>query len=140
MEGKITTLSLVVRDQQLSVAFYTDRVGFDVKTDVTPTGGSRYVTVGPKGQDLEIALWPIGGATDPSQREISKRWSPGTSPPIVLAVTDCRRTHEELRARGVVFQQDPVDHPWGTTATFVDPDGNLFSMNQPPVASSRRKR
>jgi predicted enzyme related to lactoylglutathione lyase len=140
MDGKITQIALVVSNQQRSVEFYTEKVGFEIKTDFAPKGGSRYVTVGPKGQDLEMVLWEIGAATDPSQREVSKSWSPGKSPPIVLKVTDCRGIHKELSARGVKFHQNPFDRPWGTSATFVDPDGNLFSMNQPPgaLASGRK--
>jgi predicted enzyme related to lactoylglutathione lyase len=136
MDAKIMSFALVVSDQKKSVEFYTEKVGFEIKTDVTPKVGSRYVTVGPKGQDLEINLWEVGGATDPSQNEISKGWSPGKSPPVVLKVADCRGIHKELSERGVKFRQEPFDHPWGTSATFVDPDGNLFSMNQPPGASA----
>jgi len=93
MEGRIVSFALVVRDQAKSVEFYTERVGFEVKTDVSPSGGSgksRYVTVGPKGQDLEVSLWELGGVTDPSQKEASKQWSPARSPPIVVKVADCR--------------------------------------------------
>jgi predicted enzyme related to lactoylglutathione lyase len=136
MDGKVTIVTLVVSDQKRSVEFYTEKVGFEIKTDVTAKGAARYVTVGPHGQELELALWPLGGATDPSQREVAKSWAPGRSPPIVLRVTDCRRVHQELSAKGVRFLQEPFDHPWGTSATFVDPDGNLFSMNQPPGAAS----
>jgi len=121
-----------VSDQQRAVEFYTQQVGFEIKTDYSPPGGTRYVTVGPKGQDLEINLWPLGGATDPSQRDVAKGWAPGKSPPIVLRVADCREVFRELSGKGVKFHQEPFRHPWGTSATFVDPDGNLFSMNQPP--------
>jgi predicted enzyme related to lactoylglutathione lyase len=140
MEAKIIQVPLVVRDQPRSVEFYTEKVGFEIKTDVTPKGGARYVTVGPKGEGVELVLWPLGAATDPSQNEVSKHWSPGRSPPIVLRVTDCRGIHRELSGKGVKFLQAPFDHPWGTSATFVDPDGNLFSMNQPPSESAWGKK
>jgi predicted enzyme related to lactoylglutathione lyase len=138
MEGKITNIALVVSNQQKSVEFYTQKVGFEIKTDFAPKGGNRFVTVGPKGQDLEIMLWEVGGTTDPSQKEVSKNWAPGRSPPIVLRVADCRGIHKELSGRGVKFHQEPFDHPWGISATFVDPDGNLFSMNQPPGAGPKK--
>lgn len=137
MDGKIAVIHLVVAHQGRSVAFYTEQVGFEIKTDVTPKGGSRYVTVGPRGQDLEVALWELGAPTDPSQKEAAKNWSPGRSPPIVLRVSDCRGLHKELSGKGVKFLQEPFDHPWGTSATFADPDGNLFSMNQPPGRPAR---
>lgn len=133
MEGRITQVTLVVRDQAAALDFYTKKVGFEVKTDMTRPGGYRWVTVGPRGQDLELALFALGSATDPEQQAWSKSWAPGTGPPIVLRVADCRATYEELKARGVKFPQPPKDYPWGTAATFADPDGNLFSLSQPPA-------
>lgn len=138
MDGKITQITLVVANQAHSLEFFTQKVGFEKKTDVTPPGGSRWVTVGPKGQDLELALFELGSAVDPSQKEWSKNWSPGRAPPIVLRVSDVRKTHKELSARGVEFIQAPVERPWGTAATFKDSDGNLFSISQPPGAWANR--
>ncbi len=137
MEGKIAQVTLVVSDQSKALAFYTQSVGFEKKTDVTLPGGNRWVTVGPKGQDLELALWEVGSATDPAQKEWSKHWAPGKAPPIVVRVDDCRKVYQELSSRGVEFPQPPKDYPWGVAATFRDPDGNLFSLSQPPSSWSR---
>ncbi|MGA9839895.1 MAG: VOC family protein [Thermoplasmata archaeon] len=134
MNGKISTITLVVTNQARSLEFFTEKVGFEKKTDVSSPGGSRWVSVGPKGQELEMALWEVGSAVDPSQKAVADSWSPAKSPPIVMIVPECRKAHQELSARGVEFLMAPTDHPWGTTATFKDPDGNLFSMNQPPGA------
>lgn len=131
MEGKITTISIVVSNQARSLEFFTEKVGFEKKTDVNPPGAARWVTVGLKGQDLELALLAVGARVDPSQQELAKTWTPGRTPPILLQVADCRKIHQELASRGVEFLQPPIDQPWGTVATFRDPDGNLFSMNQP---------
>ena len=131
MDGRITTVPLVVRNKTKSLEFFLDRVGFEKKTDVTGPNGYRYVTVGPKGQDLEIAIWEVGSLTDPDQKAASAHWAPATTPPFNIAVADCRKAHAELSARGVEFPQPPSDHPWGVVATFRDPDGNLFSLNQP---------
>ncbi|HTW54989.1 MAG TPA: VOC family protein [Thermoplasmata archaeon] len=139
MDGRVTIVALVVANQARSLEFYTEKVGFEIKTDFAPKGGSRFVTVGPKGDDLGLALWEVGGIPDPSQRELAERWSPGRAPPIVLRVADCRGLHRELSERGVRFLQPPIDHPWGTSATFVDPDGNLFSLNQPPGGAPPRR-
>ncbi len=132
MDGKVTVIGLVVTDQARSLAFFTDKAGFDKKTDISAPGGGRWVTVAPRGEALEITLWQVGSAVDPSQSAAARSWAPAKSPPIVLLVPNCRKAYQELSARGVEFLQAPVDHPWGTTATFQDPDGNLFSMNQPP--------
>ena len=140
MDGRITQITLVVSNQTHSLEFFTEKVGFEKKTDVMPAKGYRWVTVGPKGQDLELALWEMGSPTDPEQKAWSKHWAPARAPPIVLRVSDCRKTYEEMSSRGVEFLQVPKDYPWGTAATFADPDGNLFSMNQPPAASAWGKK
>jgi predicted enzyme related to lactoylglutathione lyase len=130
MSMKITQFTLVVNNQAEALEFYTKKVGFEKKTDFTPPGSYRWVTVGPKGQDLELALFQAG-TQDPNLR--SNVWKPGINPPIVMRVDDCRKTFAELKARGVEFKQaQPDEYAWGVSATFSDPDGNLFSINQPP--------
>ena len=125
---KIESASLVVKDKGKALEFYTAKVGFEKKVDVTDHG-YRWVTVGPKGQDLQISLWQIG-SPDPSGR--SRNWKPGSAPPIVLLVDDCYRTYSELKARGVEFTRELEEYPQGVSATFSDPDGNLFTIRGLP--------
>ena len=128
MNGRITQFTLIVKNQQAALDFYTGKVGFEKKTDVTPPGSYRWVTVGPQGQDLELALFQAG-TKDPNNW--SANWRPGSNPPIVVRVDDIHKTFSELKAHGVQFKQaEPEEYPWGTSATFADPDGNLFSLNQ----------
>jgi predicted enzyme related to lactoylglutathione lyase len=131
MDGKVVNLTLVVKNKSKSLDFYTNQVGFEKKTDVTGPNGYRWVTVGPRGQELELALFEVGSAVDPEQVEWSRHWAPASSPPIQIQVADCRKAHAELSAKGVRFATAPSDHPWGTVATFADPDGNLFTISQP---------
>ena len=130
MDGKIGSVSLVVRNKAAALAYYVDQVGFEKKTDITSPSGYRFVTVGPKGQELQLALWELGSTPDSEQVAWSKQWAAGATPPIVILVSDCRKTYAELHARGVEFPQEPKDYPWGVAATFRDPDGNLFSISQ----------
>lgn len=130
MEGTVAVVPLVVSNQARSLEFFTEKVGFEKKTDVGGPEGNRFVTVGPKGQELEISLWQVGSVTDPLERERSRQWAPSRAPPFVLRVEDCTRTHQELSARGVAFTRPPMEQPWGVVATFQDPDGNLFSISQ----------
>jgi len=138
MDAKISAMSLVVTNKAQALDFYTQKAGFEKKTDVTGPNGYRYVTVGPRGQEFELALWEVGSQTDPDQQAWSKEWAPGKNPPIVVRVSDCRKAYEELSARGVEFPQKPMDHPWGVAATFRDPDGNLFSLSQLKMWESRK--
>lgn len=133
MKGRITQVTLVVTDQDRALDFYTRQVGFEKKTDVDVPGRGRWVSVGPVGQDLELALFPAASRPDPN--EWSRHWKPGANPPMVIRVDDCRATFQELSSRGVRFDQPaPVEYPWGVSATFADPDGNRLSLNQPPKA------
>jgi catechol 2,3-dioxygenase-like lactoylglutathione lyase family enzyme len=134
MEAKVAVITLVVENQEAALKFYTEKVGFEKKTDYTPPGNNRWVTVAPKGQDLEFALFQAG-SNDPNGW--SNNWHPGNNPPIVLRVGDCKKVFAELKARGVEFKQaQPEEYAWGISATFADPDGNLFSINQLPSAST----
>jgi catechol 2,3-dioxygenase-like lactoylglutathione lyase family enzyme len=130
MEARIAQITLVVKNQEAALEFFTKKVGFEKKTDYTPSAGHRWVTVGPSGQDLELALFQMGTG-DPNGW--SNQWRPGSNPPIVVSVKDCRKAYAELKSRGVEFKQtQPEEYSWGISATFADPDGNLFSINQRP--------
>ena len=117
MDARITNVTLVVKNQAEALEFYTKKVGFEKKTDVTSPEGYRWVTVGPKGQDIELTL---------------QQGTTGNNPGIVMRVDDCRKYSGELKSRGVQFKQEPLEHPFGVTAIFTDPDGNLFQVNQLP--------
>ncbi len=134
MKAKIATFTLVVKNKQAALDFYTKNVGFEIKTDYTGPNGYRCVTVAPEGQkELELSFWEAG-TKDPSDAAAtaeSTNWRPGNNPPIVMNVDDCRKAFDELKSQAVQFKQDkPEEYFWGSTATFTDPDGNLFQMNQ----------
>jgi predicted enzyme related to lactoylglutathione lyase len=138
MKAKINGFSIVVNNKQAAVDFFTKKVGFEIKTDYTSPEGYRYVTLGPEGQDLELGLWEAG-TKDPTT-DLSSNWKPGNNPTIQMWVDDCRKTFDELKSRGVQFKQEkPDEYFWGITATFSDPDGNLFSINQRANATSWNK-
>jgi catechol 2,3-dioxygenase-like lactoylglutathione lyase family enzyme len=127
MNAKITHVALVVKNKDEAVEFYTEKVGFEKKADYNPPGGERWVTVGPKGQDLELTLWEAG-SSDPDG--MASSWRAGSVPPIVMQVDDCRKISADLKSRGVQFKRDPQENPYAVSAVFVDPDGNSFQINQ----------
>lgn len=131
MNPRIGQVTLVVKNQAEALEFYTKKVGFEKKTDVTPPGSYRWVTVGPSGHDLEVALWQMGS---PDPNGYSKNWRPG-GPPMIIRVDDCRKTFAEMKSRGVKFDQDePYVAPWGAiSCSFTDPDGNRFGIQQAPT-------
>ncbi|HKW03727.1 MAG TPA: VOC family protein [Nitrososphaerales archaeon] len=127
MNSKITHVALVVKSKDEAVEFYTKKVGFEKKADYNPPGGERWVTVGPKGQNLELTLWEAGS---PDPDDLSINWSPGSIQPIVMQVDDCRRISADLKSREVQFKRNPQENPYAVSAVFVDPDGNSFQINQ----------
>jgi catechol 2,3-dioxygenase-like lactoylglutathione lyase family enzyme len=127
MNAKITHVALVVKNKDEAVEFYTKRVGFEKKADYNPPAGERWVTVGPRGQDLELTLWEPG-SSDPDG--LASNWKSGSIPPIVMTVEDCRKVSADLISHGVSFKREPQENPYAISAVFVDPDGNSFQINQ----------
>jgi predicted enzyme related to lactoylglutathione lyase len=135
MIEKLATVVIVVKDQTRALDFYTNVLGFEKRTDITPPGSQRWVTVAPKGQDIEMSLFQVGSYSDPKTPQ--NKWRPGSSPTWTLKTSDCHKDFEELKSRGVKFnEREPGQYPWGLVATFTDPDGNNFSLLQPPERTS----
>lgn len=131
MIQKLLNVAIIVKDQSRAVDFYTKVVGFDIRTDFTPPGGQRYVTVAPKEQDVEIILFEAGSnpGTDPRLNKLE----PGKTSGWTFLSNDLRKDFDDLKARGVKFNEpEPQSYPWGLLATFSDPDGNNFTLLQRP--------
>lgn len=134
----ITGLSfagVLVLDQDRAKEFYTEKLGFEVRDDVTlpEFEGYRWLTVGPKGRpDVALVLTAIGAPNhDPETAEqLRSLVSKGVFGVGVLTTDDCRATYAELSARGVEFLQEPAERPYGIEAVFRDDSGNWFSLTQ----------
>jgi catechol 2,3-dioxygenase-like lactoylglutathione lyase family enzyme len=134
MISNLSILTLWVLDQEEALAFYTGKLGFDVHTDAR-MGEFRWLTVTPPDQpDLEIALMePKGGPgmDGEAAEQIRSLVAKGHMAIGVLGTKDCRRTYEELSARGVEFTQEPNETFYGVDAAFRDNSGNLWRLTQP---------
>jgi catechol 2,3-dioxygenase-like lactoylglutathione lyase family enzyme len=139
----ITTLSAVsvwVHDQDAALRFYTDKLGFDVRDDVTlpELPGFRWLTVGPAGQDdVAIALMAIPGPPvfdEDTAGQVRTLMGKGVAGTLFFASDDCRATYEELRGRGVEFSEPPSERPYGIDAALNDPSGNAIRIVQAPPA------
>ena len=133
---RIANAQLWVTDQDEALAFYTEKVGMEVRADVTvpELGNFRWLTVAPPGQDdVAIALMAIPGPPvfEPETVEkIRDLLSRGVAATVFLSTEDCRASFEELRARGVEFVEEPEDRPYGVDAGFRDPSGNHLRLTQ----------
>ena len=133
---RISTAQLWVHDQDQALAFYTEKLGMEVRADVTlpEMGNFRWLTVGPPGQeDVSIVLMAIPGQpmlSDETVEEVRNLMAKGLAGTVFLTTDDCRATYEELKARGVEFTEEPEERPYGIDSGFRDPSGNSFRLTQ----------
>ncbi len=132
----ITNVSLVTiycLDQNASRDFYVDTLGFKLRTDVTTGEGFRWLTVShPAHPELELTLMTPGPPLDPEAAGFVRRQlEKGQMGGLGLRVDDCRKTFEELSARGVNFLQEPSARPYGVEAVMRDNSGNWLVLVEP---------
>ena len=133
---RIANTQLWVHDQDEALAFYTKKVGFDVRSDVTveELGNFRWLTVGPAGQpDVAIVLMAIPGPPvmdDATAEEVRTLMGKGFAGTVFLSTEDCQASYEELTARGVEFVEPPEPRPYGIDSAFRDPSGNNVRVTQ----------
>ena len=138
MLKQLTHVHQWVDDQDEALAFYTERLGMELREDVTvpEMGNFRWLSVGPVGQpDLAIVLMTVPGPpvfdadTAAKLRELVAK---GAVTGLFFATDDCRSTVEELRARGVEVVEEPTERPYGVDAGVRDPSGNHIRIVQAP--------
>jgi catechol 2,3-dioxygenase-like lactoylglutathione lyase family enzyme len=133
---KIANAQLWVHDQDEALAFYTDKVGMEVRSDATlpEIPGFRWLTIAPRGQeDVAITLMAIPGAPvmdEQTGNEVRNLVSKGFAGTVFLTTDDVRRDYEEMKARGVEFTEEPEERPYGIDCGFRDPSGNSLRLTQ----------
>ena len=133
---RIATTQVWVHDQDEALAFYTDKVGMELREDVSfpEFGAFRWLCVGPVGQpDISVVLMAIPGAPMIDQQthdEIAALTAKGFAGTVFLETDDCQRSYEELAARGVEFTETPEQRPYGIDCGFRDPSGNSLRLTQ----------
>ena len=135
MLEQLTHVQVWVHDQDEALAFYTDKLGMELREDVTvpEMGNFRWLSVGIPGQDVSITLMAIPGPPvfdEETREQIQKLMAKGASGGLFFTTDDAQRSYEELKGRGVEFQQEPTEQPYGIDAGFRDPSGNSARMVQ----------
>jgi predicted enzyme related to lactoylglutathione lyase len=138
----LANTQLWVHDQDEALAFYTRKLGWEVRADVTlaEMGDFRWLTVGPVGQpDVAIVLMAIPGPPimDPeTAAQVRDLMGKGFAGTLFLTTEDCQASYEDLKRRGVEFVEAPEQRPYGIDAAFRDPSGNNFRLTQVQVMAS----
>jgi len=133
---RIATAHLWVNDQEEALAFYTGKLGMEVRSDVTlgEMGDFRWLTVGPVGQpDVAIVLMAIPGAPmmdEATAEQVRGLVAKGFAGTVFLTTDDCHATYQELRGRGVEFVEPPDERPYGIDSGFRDPSGNSIRVTE----------
>jgi len=138
MLTNLTNVNVWVHDQDEALAFYTEKLGMELRDDVTlpELGGFRWLTVGVPGQPgVALALMAVPGPPVFSQEtrdQILSLMAKGAAGGLFFSADDCQATYEDLTSRGVEFVQEPTQQPYGIDAGFRDPSGNQMRMMQVP--------
>jgi predicted enzyme related to lactoylglutathione lyase len=133
---RIATAQLWVQDQDQALDFYTKKLGWEVRSDVTlpEMGDFRWLTVGPAGQpDIAVVLMAIPGPPvmdAETAKQVESLMAKGFAGTIFLTTDDCQASYEELKGRGVEFVEEPEERPYGIDSSFRDPSGNNIRLTQ----------
>lgn len=133
---RITTTQLWVHNQDEALAFWRDKVGFEIREDVIvpEMGNFRWLTVGPRDQqDIAVVLMAIPGPPimdDDARAKVLELTAMGLSGTVFLETDDVMKAYEELSSRGVEFTEKPTQQPYGIDCGFRDPSGNSARLTQ----------
>lgn len=111
-------VSIPTTDQDRALAFYTQKLGFKLVTDQPFDDKQRWIELRVGTSDTHFVLF----TADQGPR-------PGGAFNGAFACDNVDKTYEALKGRGVLFTSAPQKQPWGTFATFTDPDGNQFVLS-----------
>ena len=136
MQMQLSNFNVWVHDQNEALAFYTDKLGMEIREDVTVAemGNFRWLTVGPVNQpDVSVVLMAVPGPPmieEETTEQLNTLMAKGVLGGLFCTTDDCRGMCEELKNRGVEFTQEPTDQPYGIDAGFRDPSGNGIRLVQ----------
>lgn len=135
MLKRLTHTQVWVHDQDEALAFYTEKLGMELREDVTvpEMGNFRWLSVGVPGQDVSITLMAVPGPPvfdEETRQQIHALLARGAAGGLFFSTEDINASYKELKGRGVEFLQEPTEQPYGVDAGFRDPSGNQFRLAQ----------
>ena len=127
MITSLANVSLLVKDYDEAIQWYTDKLGLELRMDGSMGGDYRFVTVGVIGQgEVSIVLHKPMGSYAEARSNVHG---------LLFHCDDCRQQVEDLKNKGVKFTLEPEEQPWGVQAVFEDLYGNSHVLLEPsPMA------
>ena len=122
----IAHVTLVVREYDEAIEYYTQKLGFELVQDIDLGGGKRWVLIAPKDSDCQLVL---GRANGEGQQKVIGNQTGGRVF-LFLHTTDFWSDYNAMKAKGVVFIEEPRDEVYGTVVVFKDLYGNLWDLLQ----------
>jgi catechol 2,3-dioxygenase-like lactoylglutathione lyase family enzyme len=137
MLKQLTYVQVWVHDQDEALAFYTDKLGMELREDVSvpEMGDFRWVSVGVPGQDVSLTLLSVPGPPvfeEETRQKVLEVLAKGAAGGLFFTADDIQATFDDLKSRGVEVTQEPTEQPYGIDAGFRDVSGNQFRVMQPP--------
>jgi catechol 2,3-dioxygenase-like lactoylglutathione lyase family enzyme len=135
---RLTVVTQWVHDQDEALAFYTEKLGMELREDVTleELGGFRWLAVGPPGQpDMAVALLKIPGPPVYDEQTAAKLRdvvAKGAAGGLFFASEDLQRLYAQLSENGVEIVQEPTEQPYGVDMAVRDPSGNEIRVGTRP--------
>ena len=135
MLKQLTYVQVWVHDQDEALAFYTDKLGMELREDVSvpEMGDFRWVSVGVPGQDVSLTLLSVPGPPvfeEDTRQKVLEVLAKGAAGGLFFTADDIQATFDDLKSRGVEVTQEPTEQPYGIDAGLRDPSGNQFRMVQ----------
>jgi serine phosphatase RsbU (regulator of sigma subunit) len=119
---RLQSVTVYVRDQDRSLRFYVDQLGFKLIADAHLPDGTRWVVVGPSENPATLAL--VAPAPDSEQYKLI-----GRNTEVIFLAEDVQAKFAEWKKHGIRFREIPLEPSWnGAFATFEDLDGNSFGL------------
>jgi catechol 2,3-dioxygenase-like lactoylglutathione lyase family enzyme len=136
MLTQLTHVQVWVHDQDEALAFYTEKLGMELREDVTvpELGNFRWLSVGVPGQEeVAVTLMAVPGPPvfdADTKAKLEDLVAKGAATGLFFRTDDIQGTYEDLKGRGVEFSQEPTEQPYGVDAGFRDPSGNQMRVMQ----------
>ena len=128
MLTSLANVSLIIRDYDEAIQWFTEVLGLELRMDGSMGDGYRFVTVGVRGQEgMSIVLHKLDEGNTVADGSIHG---------LLFHTSDCRGEVDDLRRQGVKITLEPQEMPWGVQAVFEDLYGNSHVLLEPSLIVS----